>query len=94
MQRFAPAHPTTALKLSLHVCICSSDNNVQVTYQLLKSEACFLHLTLFFCRRVSSPQKDELDDIPIELSKVQSVKVRSRSETDHTHNSTNGLDNI
>lgn len=26
-------------------------------------------------QRLSSPQKDELDDIPIELSKVQSVKV-------------------
>lgn len=28
---------------------------------------------------MSTPQKDELDDIPIELSKVQSVKVRSYS---------------
>lgn len=31
----------------------------------------------FYFHRLSSPQKDELDDIPIELSKVQSVKVRS-----------------
>lgn len=40
------------------------------------------HLMFFIYSRVlylshclSSPQKDELDDIPIELSKVQSVKV-------------------
>lgn len=32
-----------------------------------------------FCVLTSFPQKDELDDIPIELSKVQSVKVRLHS---------------
>lgn len=37
---------------------------------------------LYFSRSPSSSQKDELDDIPIELSKVQSVKVRSHAVID------------
>lgn len=70
----------------LLTCLCSSNDDL-ITITLIYFNTCmnftwnFMELLFLFSHFPSSLQKDELDDIPIELSKVQSVKVSSHTLT-------------